>query len=142
MMPVIEHKPWVLRNMPIPPGIYGEVCKIIQTKIDAGVYERSNSSYRSRWFTVLKKGGKLRIVHSLEPLNTVTIQHSGVPPLTEQLAEHFAGRTCGGILDLYIGYNERALDEQSRDYDFPDAVRSLSTCHLTDGMDQLRPYIP
>jgi len=60
--------------------------QIIQTKINAGVYERSNSSYRSRWFTVLKKGGTLlRIVHSLEPLNTVTIQHSGVPPFTEQL---------------------------------------------------------
>jgi len=44
-MPVIEHKPWVLQNMPIPPGIYEDVCKIIQTKIDAGVYERSNSSY-------------------------------------------------------------------------------------------------
>lgn len=115
IMPVIEHKPWVLRNMPIPPGIYDEVCKIIQTKIDAGVYERSNSSYRSRWFTVLKKGGKLRIVHSLEPLNAVTIQHSGVPPYTDQLAEHFAGRACGGILDLYVGYDERALDESSRD---------------------------
>jgi Integrase zinc binding domain/RNase H-like domain found in reverse transcriptase len=81
------------------------------------VYERSNSSYRSKWFTVLKKGGKsLRIVHSLEPLNAVTIQHSGVPPFTEQLAEHFAGRSCGGILDLYVGYDERALDERSRDY--------------------------
>ena len=50
-MPVVEHKPWVLCNMPIPPGIYKDVCKIIQTKIDAGVYECSNSSYRSRWFT-------------------------------------------------------------------------------------------
>ena len=39
IMPVIEHKPWVLRNMPIPPGIYDKVCKIIQVKIDAGVYE-------------------------------------------------------------------------------------------------------
>ena len=25
-MPVIEHKPWVLKNIPIPPGIYDEVC--------------------------------------------------------------------------------------------------------------------
>ena len=117
VMLVIEHKPWVLRNMPIPPGIYDEVCKIIQTKLDAGVYERSNSSYRSRWFTVLKKGGKtLRLVHSLEPLNAVTIQHSGVPPYTEHIAEHFAGRACGGILDLYVGYDERALDKKSRDY--------------------------
>jgi hypothetical protein len=117
VMPVIEHKPWVLRNMSIPPGIYDEVCRLIRIKIDAGVYEPSNSSYRSRWFMVLKKGGQsLRIVHSLEPLNAVTIQHSGVPPHTEQIAEQFAARACGGMLDLYVGYDERALDETSRDY--------------------------
>src|SRR5713226_4601894 len=116
-MPVISHKPWVLRNMPIPPGIYDEVCRIIRAKIDAGVYERSNSSYRSRWFTVVKKDGtNLRIVHSLEPLNAVTIQHSGVPPYTDQLAEQFAARACNGMLDLYVGYDERLLAEASRDY--------------------------
>ena len=117
LMPVVEHKPWVLRNMPIPPGIFDELCRMITVKLEAGVYERSNSSYRSRWFTVLKKGGtSLRIVHSLEPLNAVTIAHSGVPPHTEHIAEQFAGRACGGILDLYVGYDERALDERSRDY--------------------------
>src|SRR5258705_7110272 len=116
-MPIVEQKPVVLRNMPIPTGIYEDVCKIIQTKIDAGVYERSNSSSRSRWFTVLKKGGtSLRIAHSLEPLNAVTIQHSGVPPHTELIAEQFGGRACGGILDLYVGYDERGRDEASRDY--------------------------
>ncbi|ETW82378.1 hypothetical protein HETIRDRAFT_314923, partial [Heterobasidion irregulare TC 32-1] len=108
--------------MPIPPGIYDEVCRLIKTKIAAGVYEPSNSSYRSRWFTVVKKtnstatGTKLHIVHSLEPLNAVTIQHSGVPLYTDQIAEQFAGRACGGILDLYVGYDERGLDEKSRDY--------------------------
>src|SRR5882762_7134687 len=117
LMPVVEHKPWVLRNMPIPPGLCDEICNIIRTKIDAGVYERSNSSYRSRWFTVIKKDGKaLRLVHSLEPLNAVTIQHSGVPPFTDQIAKQFAGRVCGRILDLYVGYDERLLDERSRDY--------------------------
>jgi len=29
LMPVVEHKPWVLRNMPIPPGLYDEICNII-----------------------------------------------------------------------------------------------------------------
>lgn len=82
-MPVIPHKPWVLKNIPIPPGLYPQVCKVIKTKIDAGVYEPSNSAYRSRWFCVLKKDGvSLRLVHSLEPLNEVTIAHSGVPPAT------------------------------------------------------------
>lgn len=115
-IPVVEHKPWVLRNIPIPPGIYDEVCGIIKQKIASGVYEPSNSSYRSRWFCVLKKDGKsLRIVHSLEPLNAVTIQHSGVPPIPEHLAEQFAGRPCGATLDLFVGYDEREIDEGSRD---------------------------
>ena len=115
-IPVIPHKPWVLKNIPIPPGLYPEVCRIIKTKMEAGVYEPSNSSYRSRWFCVLKKDGKsLRLVHSLEPLNEVTIAHSGVPPATETLAAQFSGRACGGMFDLYVGYDERTLSEKSRD---------------------------
>jgi hypothetical protein len=61
------------KNIPIPSGIYEEVCRIIRNKLNAGVYEPSNSSYFSRWFCVAKKDGKsLRIIHSLEPLNKVT----------------------------------------------------------------------
>ena len=116
-IPVVAHTPWVERNIPIPPGIYDEVCRIIRVKMDAGVYEQSNSSYRSRWFCIVKKDTtSLRLVHSLEPLNAVTIQHSGVTPFTEHIAEQFAGRACGGILDLYVGYDERALAPSSRDY--------------------------
>ncbi len=116
-IPVVPHTPWVLRNIPIPPGIYDEVCRIIKSKIDSGVYEPSNSSYRSRWFCVIKKDGKsLRLVHSLEPLNAVTIAHSGVPPATDELSEHFAGRACGGCLDLYVGYDKRNIAVSSHDY--------------------------
>ena len=56
--PVLPHKPWVERNIPIPPGIYEEVCKILKDKMDVGVYEPSTSSYRSKWFMVVKKDGK------------------------------------------------------------------------------------
>jgi hypothetical protein len=115
-IPIIPHTPWVLKNIPIPPGVFSEVCRIIKTKLEAGVYEPSNSSYRSRWFCVLKKDGKsLRIVHSLEPLNAVTIAHSGLPPATDALATHFSGRACGGMFDLYVGYDERLLAKSSRD---------------------------
>jgi hypothetical protein len=114
--PVIPHTPWIQKNFPIPPGLYEEVCGIIRKKMEAGVYEPSNSSYRSRWFCVLKKDGKsLRIVHSLEPLNAVTIKHSGVTPIPDHLAEQFAGRACGAMLDLYVGYDERPIAETSRD---------------------------
>ena len=115
-IPTIPHKPWTQRNIPILPGIYEEVCKLIKRKLEAGVYEPSNSSYRSRWFCIVKKDRKsFRIVHSLEPLNKVTIKHAGVTPFTDQIGEHFAGRACGGMLDLYIGYDERGLSETSHD---------------------------
>jgi hypothetical protein len=57
----------------------------------------------------------LQPVHSLEPLNWVTIQHSGVSPIPNQLAKTFGGRACGGILDLYVGYNNRPIAEASCD---------------------------
>ena len=63
-----------------------------------------------------KDGTSLHPVHSLEPLNAITIQHLGVTPFTEQIAEQFAGRACGGLLDLYVGYDECVLAETSRDY--------------------------
>ncbi len=114
-IPVIEHTPWVLKNIPIPPGLHQEICRQIREKMDSGTIEPSNAPYRSRWFTVLKKNGKLRIVHSLEPLNAVTIAHSGVPPATEELVAHFSRRACGGMFDLFVGYDERLLAESSRD---------------------------
>ncbi|KAE9401900.1 hypothetical protein BT96DRAFT_991735 [Gymnopus androsaceus JB14] len=65
---VLPHEPWVERNIPIPPRIFHEVCKVLKGKIDAGVYEPLTSSCRSHWFCVVKKDGKsLRIVYSLEP---------------------------------------------------------------------------
>ena len=115
--PVVPHTPWVQRNIPIPPGLYEEVCAIVRKKIDAGVYEPSNSSYRSRWFCVAKKDGKsLRPVHSLEPLNKVTIQHSGVVPIPEHIAEQFSSRSCRRMLDLFVGYDKHLIAESSRDY--------------------------
>jgi hypothetical protein len=130
-MPMVPHKPWVVRNLPILPGIYPQVCKEIQRKIDAKIFEPSNSSYRSRWFSIVKKDGtSLRLVQSLEPLNAVTIAHSGVPPITEQLVEQFAGHPCGAMLDLYIGYDERALAESSRDYmTFQSPYGALRLCY-------------
>jgi hypothetical protein len=116
VIPTIEHIPWVLKNIPIPPGIYDKVIDVIRKKIDAGNYEASNSSYRSRWFCVLKKDGKsLRIVHDLQPLNAVTIKDSALPPMVEQYAEGFGGRGCYAMFDLFVGFDQRALDIRSRD---------------------------
>ena len=114
---VIAHTPWVQQNIPIPPGIYDKVCQIIWTKMDTSVYECSNSLYCSHWVCIAKKeADAIGPVHSLRPLNAVMIQHSGVTPFTEQIAEQFTGHACGGMLNLYVGYDKRALAEMSCDY--------------------------
>ena len=116
VFPTVEHVPWVLKNIPIPPGIYSQVIEVIKNKIRTGVYEPSNSSYRSRWFCVLKKDKKsLRLVHDLQPLNAVVIKDSAVPPTIEPYAESFGGRACYGMFDLFVGFDQRALAPQSRD---------------------------
>ena len=143
LMPIVEHKLWVLHNMPIPPGIFDELCRMITVKFDAGVYEHSNLSYRSRWFTVFKKGGtSLHNVHSLEPLNAVTIAHSGIPPHTEHIAEQFAGRlrrNFGSIRWLRRAHLGRTIPQL---HYLPDTFWSNAPCHPADGLDEFHSYIP
>lgn len=116
VIPTIKHIPWAIRNIPIPPGLFHQVTEIIKAKITAGVYEPSSSSYRSRWFCVLKKDGKsLQLVHDLQPLNAVTIKDSGLPPVIENYAESFGGRSCYAVFDLFVGFDQRALAPESRD---------------------------
>jgi len=114
VIPTIEHKPWELKNIPIPQGLKDEVIKFIKTKIDSDVYEPSGSSYRSCWFCVPQKNGKFQIVHDLQPLNTVTIKDAGMPPNIELYVEHCAGRAIYTLGDLYVGYDHAPIVEQSR----------------------------
>jgi hypothetical protein len=44
----VPYTPWVQCNIPIPPAIFNDIVKIIKGKIEGGVYEPSNASYRSR----------------------------------------------------------------------------------------------
>jgi hypothetical protein len=65
-IPMVPHMPWVYKNIPIPPGLHDELIKIIHDEIASGVYEPSNTAYRSRWFCVIKQdGSSLCIVHDL-----------------------------------------------------------------------------
>ena len=114
-MPVMEHTPWQDKNMPIPKGYYERIIKLLKEKIDTGVYEEAQSSYRSRWFCVQKKNGDLRLVHDLQKLNGVSVRDSGVPPILDEFVEAYAGRSVYTVLDMYWGFHARMLHEESRD---------------------------
>ena len=111
---MVKHMPWVLKNILILPGKYNEIIRIIKDKITSGVYELSNSSYRSRWFCVYKKDRKsLHIVHDLQLLNAVTIKDSAQPPNVELLAESFGGYSCYVTFDLFVRFDQRRLDAKA-----------------------------
>jgi len=115
IIPTVPHTPWEYKNIPIPPGIKDKVIEVLKHKMAAGVYEMCQSAYRSRWFCVLKKSGKLRIVHDLQPLNAVTIRDAGLPPIIDDFVEPFAGRQCYTVFDLFWGFDARKMDPACRD---------------------------
>ena len=114
-IPYLEHEPWMDKNIPIPPGYRDEILNLLREKIDAGVYEPTQSSYRSKWFCVKKKDNKLRMVHDLQKLNSVTIRDTGVPPILDEFVESFAGKPIYSVLDMYWGFYARIMDPESRD---------------------------
>ena len=129
VIPTIEHTPWVHRQPPISLGIHDKVLKLIRKKIDSGIYEPLNSSYQSKWFCVAKKNGSVRIVHDLQPLNAVTVWDAATLPYVKHFAEQSVGQSVYMMMDLFVGFDHRALAEESRD--LTTSQTPLSTFCLT-----------
>jgi hypothetical protein len=51
----------------------------------------------------------------MQPPNKVTIRNVGTSPIIDQFAEEFAGRAIYSIDDLYLGYDQLQLAQDSRD---------------------------
>jgi len=115
IIPILPHEPWEYCNIPIPPGIHERVIQLLRDKIAARLYEPAQSSYYSKWFCVMKKNGKIRIVHDLQPLNKVTIRDAGVPPILDDFVKPFAGQQCYTVFDLFSGFDAHQLHPDSRD---------------------------
>jgi hypothetical protein len=118
-----------IQNIPIPPGIREKVIDLLRTKINAGVYKPCQSAYRSCWFCVLKKNGKLRLVHDLQPLNKISIRDAGLIPIVDDFVESFAGRQCYTVFDLFWGFDARKMHPDSRD--LTAFLTLLGLLHLT-----------
>ena len=114
-IPTIEHTPWRDKNIPIPPSAQKEITAKIREKINNGTYEPSQGSYSSSIFVVRKKDGTYRFVHNLQTLNSITVRDNATPPLMDAYVEEFSGLACVGLLDLYDGYGQYPLHNDSRD---------------------------
>ena len=62
-----------------------------------------------------KKGGALRVVHDLQPLNAVTVQDATLPLCMDNMIESFVGCAVYGLFDLKLGYDSHILATVSQD---------------------------
>ncbi|KAE8239698.1 hypothetical protein A4X13_0g8112, partial [Tilletia indica] len=116
-IPVVEHEIWDQRKIPISAAIKEQVMRLLQEKIDSGLYEHSSAGYTSKWFPVAKKQkGQFRLVHDLQPLNAVTARNPGRLPQIDTFVGELSGKACIGTLDHFSGFDQVWLAVESRDY--------------------------
>src|SRR5260370_29340053 len=87
----VPHQPWQKKPIRLPQSRCEEVTRIMKEQMRSGKYEPSSASYRSTFFVVEKKGGALRVIHDLQPLNTMTIWDATLPPCIDNMIESFSG---------------------------------------------------
>jgi hypothetical protein len=99
----------------MPCALMPKLVELLKEKTKARILERSNASYSNRWFTVRKKNGKLQFIQDMQPPNKVTIKNVGIGLIVDEFAEDFASRAIYSIADLYLGYDQFQLAQDSRD---------------------------
>ena len=88
---MVPHQPWQKKPIRLPQARHEEVAKIMKEQMRSGKYKPSSASYHSTFFAVEKKGGDLRVVHDLQPLNAVTVRDATLPPRVDNMIESFLG---------------------------------------------------
>ena len=111
----VPHIPWDLKPIPVPRALLPKLIELLKEKVQMGILEPSIAPYSNRWFTVPKKSGALRFIQDMQPANKVTIRNMGSGPIVDEVAEQFAGHAIYSIGDLYSGYDQFQLAEESRD---------------------------
>jgi hypothetical protein len=133
-IPAVPHTPWQDRGIRLPVKTREKVIAFLKDKMANGLYERSQSSYRSGFFAVEKKDGRIRIVHDLQKLNSFTIRDSGLPPRMDEMTEEMAGCLIYTGFDAFAGYDQVALHPSSRDLTaFESPMGTLRLCRLPQG---------
>ena len=76
----IPHQPWQKKPIRLPQAHREEVMWVMKEQMNSGKYEPLSALYHSTFFAVEKKGGALRVVRDLQPLNAVTVRDATLPP--------------------------------------------------------------
>ncbi len=101
----IPHQLWQQKPIRLLQSRCEEVIRIMKEQMSSGKYEPSSASYHLTFFAVEKKGGDLRVIHNLQPLNAVTMQDATLPPHVDNMIESFSSQAIYGLFDLKSSYD-------------------------------------
>ncbi len=135
MIRTIPHQPWQQKPIQLPQSRHEEVIHIMKEQMSSRKYELSSASYHLTFFAVEKKGGDLRVVHDLQPLNMVTMWDATLPPCVDNMIESFSGQAIYGLFNLKSSYDSRVLTTISRDLTsfYVEGMGLLRLTHLPQG---------
>lgn len=120
---VVKHKielvnpePIKEKCRPIPPSAYDELREHLAELLSADIIEESTSPYSSNIVTVRKKCGGLRMCIDYRKLNLFTKKNAYGMPRSDDLVDCLQGAKYFASLDLFSGYHQIGMDEESKEY--------------------------
>ena len=118
---LVKHHIPTTSNIPIKSRPYraphwkkSEIDKQIQSFVDKGLLEESDSLWSSPCLLVGKKDGSFRLVCDYRRLNAVTLCNAQPIPRIQDNLESLGGATIFSCLDLNQGFYQVELDKESR----------------------------
>ena len=110
-----DEKPVKLRHRRIPPSMYEEVRKHLDSMLQCGVIRPSKSPWAFPTVLVRKKDGSLRFCIDYRQLNNKTIRDSYQLPRIDESLDALAGAKYFSTLDLKSGYWQIEVEEEHKE---------------------------
>jgi hypothetical protein len=101
--------PVSIRPYRYPPAIKDEIERQVQTMLDFGVIQHSDSPFSSLALLVKKKDGSFRFYVDFYHLNAITAKSKYPVPIIEELLDELHGASWFSSLNLTAGYHQILL---------------------------------
>lgn len=110
------HKIFIKNNYPVPLKYRDSVKTEIERMLQAGIIERSTSSYCSPLRIVQKSDNTIRICLDARDINNIIESENEAPPIISDITQKFHGIQYISTSDLANGYWQIPLHKDSRQY--------------------------
>ncbi|XP_076843062.1 uncharacterized protein LOC143487779 [Brachyhypopomus gauderio] len=114
-IPTGDAPPVKQRHRRVPPHVFQEFKKHVQSLVDQGVLRESSSPWASPAVIVVKKDGTVRFCCDYRRLNLVTCKDAYPLPRVEESLDALGNAQLFSTLDLTAGYFQVAVCEEDRE---------------------------